>query len=25
VPMRLEILRPTYRAELLPGASVHPA
>ena len=25
VPMRLDILRPTYRAELLPGASAHPA
>jgi DOPA 4,5-dioxygenase len=25
VPMRLEILRPTYRAELLPGASAHSA
>jgi DOPA 4,5-dioxygenase len=25
VPMRLDILRPTYRAELLPTASVHPA
>jgi aromatic ring-cleaving dioxygenase len=25
VPMRLEILRPTYRASLLPGASAQPA
>ena len=25
VPMRLEILRPTYRTELLPGASAHSA
>jgi DOPA 4,5-dioxygenase len=25
VPMRLDILRPTYRTELLPTASVHPA
>ena len=25
VPMRLEILRPTYRTELLPGGSAHPA
>jgi len=23
VPMRLEILRPTYRTELLPGATAH--
>ena len=25
VPMRLEILRPTYRTELLPTGSAHPA
>jgi aromatic ring-cleaving dioxygenase len=25
VPLRLDILRPTYRTELLPGASVDPA
>jgi aromatic ring-cleaving dioxygenase len=25
VPMRLEVLRPTYRTELLPSASAHPA
>jgi len=25
VPMRLDILRPTYRAELLPKGADHPA
>ena len=25
VPMRLEILRPTYRTELLPSGAAHPA
>ena len=25
LPIRLEVLRPTYRTELLPGGSAHPA